>query len=308
MGAVSAAVLGYIPSPSNGTFQLGPFTLHMYGVMLLLGIAACIWLTGRRWVRLGGDWDLVYRVALWGVIGGIVGARLYHDATSWNQDPLLGQPGGSHPWWGFAAVWDGGLGIWGAIPVGCLAGAWVVRRSGNSIRLFMDAVAPGLLLAQAIGRWGNYWNQELYGKPTSLPWALRIDRVHQFGILKRYQSSGDFGYYQPTFLYEFLWDGIGVGLLLWVDRRFNLRRPALFALYVAWYTTFRTFEEILRIDPSNYFLGMRINFWVSLGIWIVSVAFFVWWQFLRRPSAAPAGRTRAIPTGPRMAVPKSRVR
>ena len=304
---MSADLLGYIPSPSTGTFQLGPFTLHMYGVMLLLGIAGCIWLTGRRWVRWGGDWDLVYRVALWGVIGGIVGARLYHDITSWNQDPLLGQPGGSHPWWGFAAVWDGGLGIWGAIPFGAFAGAWIVRRSGNSIRLFMDAVAPGLLLAQAIGRWGNYWNQELYGKPTNLPWALRIDRAHQFGIFPRYRQS-PFGYYTPTFLYEFLWDGIGVALLVWLDRRFKLRRPALFALYVVWYTTFRTYEEVLRIDPSNYFLGMRINFWVSLGIWIISAAFFVWWQFLRQPSEVRAREPRAVPTGPRMAVPKGRVR
>jgi len=307
MAAVSPALLAYIPSPSNGSFALGPFTLHMYGVMLLLGIAACIWLTGRRWAAWGGDWDLVYRVALWGVIAGVIGARLYHDATSWNQDPLLGAPGGSHPWWGFAAVWDGGLGIWGAILAGVLAGAWVVRRSGNGIRLFMDAVAPGLLLAQAIGRWGNYWNQELYGKPTKLPWALRIDSAHQFGILKRYRHA-PFGYYQPTFLYEFLWDGIGVGVLLWLDRRFTIRRPALFALYVAWYTTFRTYEEILRIDPSNYFAGERVNFWVSLGIWVLSVAFFVWWQFVRRPAAAQAARSRPVPTGPRMAVPKGRVR
>jgi prolipoprotein diacylglyceryl transferase len=271
--------------------------------MLLLGIAACIWLTGRRWVSWGGDWDLVFRVALWGVIAGVVGARAYHDITSWNQDPAIHQH-----WWGFAAVWDGGLGIWGAIPAGVAAGAIVVRRSGNSIRLMMDAVAPGLLLAQGIGRWGNYWNQELYGRPTSLPWALRIDKAHQNGILARYQSTGNFGYYQPTFLYEFIWDLLGVGVLLLIDRRFTLRRPALFALYVAWYTTFRTFEEVLRIDPSNYFLHMRVNFWVSLGVWVLSVAFFLWWQFFRAPSAKPVPKPRPVPTGPRMAVPKSRVR
>jgi len=299
--------LAYIPSPSTGTFDVGPLTLHMYGLMLLLGIAGCVWLTGRRWVRWGGDWDLVFRVALWGVIAGIIRARLYHDITSWNQDPLLGQPGGSHPWWGFAAVWDGGLGIWGAIPFGAAVGAWVVRRSGNSIRLMMDAVAPGLLLAQGIGRWGNYWNQELYGRPTNLPWALRISANHQNGILRRYQHS-PYGYYQPTFLYEFTWDLIGVGVLLWLDRRFNIRRPALFALYVVWYTTFRTFEEVLRIDPSNYFLHMRVNFWVSLGIWIVSAAFFVWWQFIREPSTTAKPKARPVPTGPRMAVPKGRVR
>ena len=147
MPRVTGVVLGYIPSPSSGTFSLGPLTLHMYGVTLLIGIAACVWLTGRRWVSWGGDWDLVFRVALWGVIFGVVGARAYHDLTSWSQDPAIHQH-----WWGFAAVWDGGLGIWGAIPAGVAVGALVVHRSGNSVRLMMDAVAPGLLLAQGIGR------------------------------------------------------------------------------------------------------------------------------------------------------------
>jgi prolipoprotein diacylglyceryl transferase len=292
------ALLASIPSPSDGAFHLGPLTLHMYGVMLLLGIAACVWLTGRRWVAWGGDWDLIYRVALWGVVAGIVGARIYHDITSYNQDQAI-----HDHWWGVFAVWQGGLGIWGAIPAGVLAGAWVVRRSGNSVRLMMDAVAPGLLLAQGIGRWGNYWNQELYGKPTNLPWALRIDPAH------RPADHLDQATYQPTFLYEFTWDVLGVGVLLWIDRRFNLRRPALFALYVAWYCTFRTYEEILRIDPSNHLAGMRINFWVSLGVWVLAMAFFTWWQFLRTPS--PEGekqRARPIPQGPRMAVPKGRVR
>jgi prolipoprotein diacylglyceryl transferase len=299
-----AAALASIPSPSTGVFDLGPFTLHMYGVMLLVAIAACIWLTGVRWVRWGGDWDLVYRTALWGVIFGIVGARLYHDVTSWNQDPAI-----HDHWWGVFAVWQGGLGIWGAIPFGVAAGAWVVRRSGNAIRLMMDAVAPGLLLAQGIGRWGNYWNQELYGKPTSLPWALKIDSEHQAGILPRYQRD-PVGYYTPTFLYEFTWNVLGVLLLLWIDRRFRLRRPSLFALYVAWYTTFRTYEETLRIDPSNHLAGMRINFWVSLGVWACSVAFFLWWQFVRTPSRErePKAKPRPVPTGPRMSVPKGRVR
>jgi prolipoprotein diacylglyceryl transferase len=292
---VSLAVIASIPSPAHGTFSLGPLTVHMYGVTLLIAIAACIWLTGVRWVRWGGDWDLVYRAALWGVIAGIVGARIYHDITSWNQDQAI-----HDHWWGVFAVWQGGLGIWGAIPLGVLAGAWVVRRSGNSIRLMMDAVAPGLLLAQGIGRWGNYWNQELYGKATTLPWALKIDAAHA--------PDGVAGTFHPTFLYEFTWDVLGVFVLLWVDRRFTLRRPALFALYVVWYTTFRTYEEVLRIDPSNHLAGMRINFWVSLAVWIGSVAFFIWWQFVRKPSPERPARLRAIPTGPRMAVPKGRVR
>lgn len=294
------APLAYIPSPSSGSFQIAShFTLHMYGVMLLIGIAGCIWLTGARWVRWGGDWDLIFRMSLWGVIAGIIGARGYHDITSWNQDPSIH----AH-WWGFAAVWEGGLGIWGAIPAGCLAGAWVVRRSGNSVRLMLDAVAPGLLLAQGIGRWGNYWNQELYGKPSSLPWALKIDPIHRVVDYVQYNT------FQPTFLYEFLWDVLGVGVLLWIDRRFTLKRPSLFALYVGWYTTFRTFEEVLRIDPSSHFLGMRINFWVSLVVWVGAVAFFIWWQFIRVPSepSAPQAKPRQIEPGPAMAVPKGRVR
>jgi prolipoprotein diacylglyceryl transferase len=295
-----SALLSYIPSPSSGSFNLAShLSIHLYGVMLLLGIAGAIWLTGRRWVAWGGDWDLIFRMSLWGVIAGIIGARAYHDITSWNQDPSIH----AH-WWGFAAVWDGGLGIWGAIPVGAVVGAWIVRRSGNSVRLMMDAVAPGLLLAQGIGRWGNYFNQELYGKPSSLPWALKIDPAHRVAGYENFNS------FQPTFLYEFLWDILGVGVLLWIDRRFKLRRPALFALYVIWYTTFRTFEEVLRIDPSNHFLGMRINFWVSIVIWIAAVAFFVWWQFIRTPSA-PSATTRAprkIEPGPAMAVPRGRVR
>jgi prolipoprotein diacylglyceryl transferase len=302
MGAVLAA----IPSPPTGVYHVGPFTLHMYGVMLLLGIAAALWLTGRRWVAMGGEWDLVYRVTIWGVIAGIIGARLYHDLTSWNQDPAIHEH-----WWGFAAVWQGGLGIWGAIPFGLAAGAIVVKHSGNSVTLFMDAVAPGLLLAQGIGRWGNYWNQELYGKPTSLPWGLEIDQAHR---QPGYTNDATF---HPTFLYEFTWDIIGVFVLLWIDRRFKLRRPGLFILYVIWYTTFRTYEEVLRIDPSNHFLGMRVNFWVSLGVWIVAVAAFIWLQFLRKPSQPRAPRARSkdkearprpVPQGPRMSVPKGRVR
>jgi prolipoprotein diacylglyceryl transferase len=282
-------VIASIPSPSTGVYHVGPLTLHMYGLMLLLGIAAAIWLTGRRWVRWGGDWDLIFRMAVWGVIAGIVGARIYHLITNW-EDPAIH----AH-WYGPFAVWEGGLGVWGGITFGVLAGAWVVRRSGNSVRLMMDAVAPGLLLAQGIGRWGNYFNQELYGKATSLPWGLKIDAF-----------PGQT--FHPTFLYEFIWDVLGVLFLLWIDRRYKLRRPALFALYVMVYTAFRTFEETLRIDPAHHFLGQRINFWVSLVCFIASTLFFVWWQFRRREHTEPERRPRPIPKGPTMSVPRGRVR
>ena len=291
-------MIAAIPSPDTGVYHLGPLTLHMYGVMLLLAIAACVWLTGRRWVSWGGDWDLVYRIAVWGVIAGIVGARIYHLITSWNEDPAI-----QAHWYGPFAVWQGGLGVWGGIPLGVLVGAWIVRRSGNSVRLMMDAAAPGLLLAQGIGRWGNYFNQELYGKPTSLPWGLKVDAVH------RQQGYEAFSTFHPTFLYECIWDLLGVLVLLWVDRRFRIKRPGLFALYVAWYCAFRCFEETLRIDPSNHILHLRSNFWVSLLLFIASTAFFVWCQFLRKVCRRPmASRPRPVPKCPKMAVPRGRVR
>src|SRR6266498_598259 len=299
MSALS--LLASIPSPSTGVYKLGPFTIHMYGVMLLLAIAACIWLTGRRWVGWGGDWDLVFRVAIWGVIAGIIGARLYHDATSWNQDPAI-----RDHWYGPLAVWKGGLGIWGAIPLGVLAGVWVVRRSGNSVRLFMDAVAPGLLLAQGIGRWGNWFNQELYGKPTDLPWALDIDQSHQGALPAKYLDKSG---YQPTFLYEFIYDLGGVAILLRVDRYFRIRRPALFALYVSIYCVGRFFEELLRIDPAHEYFGLRLNAYVSIVLFVLSTAFFIWWQFIRRPTGEERPRaSKVVPSGPAMAVPKGRVR
>src|SRR2546421_8319518 len=229
----------------------------MYGVVLLLAIAAAVWLTGVRWVRWGGDWDLVYRVSIWGVIAGVIGARIYHLITSWNQDPAIHEH-----WYGPFAVWQGGLGVWGGIPLGVLVGAWVVHRSGQSVRLMLDAVAPGLLLAQGIGRWGNYFNQELYGKATSLPWGLKIDFEHR---VPQYLGNTTF---HPTFLYEFIYDLIGVGVLLYVGSRFRIRAPGLFALYVAYYCFGRFFEELLRVDPSHHFLGLRINAWVSIVLFV----------------------------------------
>ena len=290
------AFLASIPSPHSGTIDVGPFSIHLYGVMLLLAIAACVALTGYRWVKWGGDWDLVFRVAVWGVAFGIVGARLYHDITSWSEVKAI------DAWWAPFAVWKGGLGVWGGILFGVLAGAWIVHRSGNSVRLFMDAVAPGLLLAQGIGRWGNWFNQELYGKPTSLPWGLKIDEAHR-GAYIQYAT------FHPTFLYEFIWDIVGVVILLLVDRMFRIRRPALFALYVSFYCFGRFFEELLRIDPAHKYYGLRLNAYVSIVVFVLSTAFFIWWQFIRRET--PADRPRAkriVPEGPAMAVPKGRVR
>jgi prolipoprotein diacylglyceryl transferase len=283
-----------IPSPSRGEIDLGPISIHAYGLMLLLAIVAATVLTGIRWSRRGGDWDLVFQTAVWGVAFGIVGARLYHVVTSWSEVP--------DEWWGVFAVWKGGLGVWGGIFLGVLAGAVVVRLAGQSVFRFMDAVAPGLLLAQAVGRWGNWFNQELFGEPTDRPWGLEIDIEHR--PLGHLESET----FHPVFLYEFAWNLTGVAVLLVLDRLFRFRPPALFALYVAWYTAFRAYEETLRIDPSHEYLGFRLIFWVSVGLFALSVAFFVWWQFFRRGGEpAPVGR-REVPSGPRMAVPRGRVR
>ncbi len=286
--------IGSIPSPSSGNLHVGPLTIHMYGLMLLLGIVAAIWLTAARWTRLGGDRELVFQAAVWGVAAGVVGARIYHDVTSWDEIP--------HTWWGPFAVWQGGLGIWGGITFGVLAGAVVVRRAGQSVVSMMDAVAPGLLLAQGIGRWGNWWNQELFGKPTDLPWALEIDPAH------RPAGYGTSSTFHPTFLYEFLWDVAGAAVLLLVARRFRIRPPALFALYVAVYTFGRTFEELQRIDPSHHVLGERLNFWVSLAVLLASVTVFARLQLSRAPLPAAGARPRATGAATAMSVPKGRVR
>jgi len=287
-------VLAYIPSPHTGVVHIGPLQLHMYGLTLLVAILACIWLTGRRWIAIGGDWELVTRVAVWGVAFGVLGARFYHDATSWGEVP-------NPKWQGIWEVWKGGLGIWGGIALGALAGSIVVRRAGYSVAAFLDAAAPGLLLAQAIGRIGNWWNQELYGKPTTLPWGLKIDAAH------RPLNYLDHATFHPTFLYELIWDLLGVAVLLYVSRRFTIRAPGLFALYIAWYCFGRFFEELLRIDPAHHIAGLRLNAWVSIVLFVLSVAYFIWHQ---RKAGGPGVREprRDPPKGPAMAIPKGRVR
>ncbi|MEZ5101522.1 MAG: prolipoprotein diacylglyceryl transferase [Thermoleophilia bacterium] len=297
------ALLASIPSPSGGVVELGPITIRAYGVMLLLGIVSAFWLTTRRWRAMGGDPDLVLKAGLWGVGAGIVGARLYHVVTSWDEVP--------DEWWGVFAVWKGGLGVWGGVAAGVAAGLYVVKRSGASVLLAMDACAPGILLAQGIGRWGNYFNQELFGTPTSLPWGLEIDPENRPG------SYPDAETFHPIFLYEFIWDMIGVAALVWLGRRFRLRAPAIFSLYVMWYCLARaTFEESLRTDPSHEIAGLRLNHWVSIGLLLVAAAGLRWaWRngVLPGPTAArgepAAPRAPAVaPSGKQMSVPKSRVR
>jgi prolipoprotein diacylglyceryl transferase len=260
-GAVaSVRVLAYIPSPSRGQIDIGPLPLRAYGLMIALGVYVALVFTARRYRRRGGDPDLIGAIAVWGVPGGIIGARLYHVATDYNRLYV-------HNFSGIFKIWDGGLGIWGGILGGTLAGAWAARRRGVNVGLLMDCVAPALPLAQAIGRWGNYFNQELFGRPTKLPWALRIDLAHRPPGYAQYTT------FHPTFLYEMLWDVTVVGLVLLVERRVRLRTGYLFAVYVAAYTFGRFWVESLRIDTANKFGGLRLNDWTSIGVFVIASGF-----------------------------------
>src|SRR4051794_37496525 len=259
-----------IPSPSEGVWHLGPLPIRGYALAIILGIVAAIWIGERRWVARGGRPGEVQDIAVWAVPFGLVGGRLYHVAT----DHALYFGAQGDPWL-ILYVWRGGLGVWGSIFMGALGAMIAARRRGIRIGPMVDTLAPGLLVAQAIGRWGNWFNQELFGKPTDLPWGLEIDPAH------RPPGFFDHATFHPTFLYEFVYDISGVAILLLVDRYFRIRRPGLFALYVSYYCFGRFFEELLRIDPAHEYLGLRLNAWVSAVVFVLSTLFFIWWQFIR---------------------------
>ena len=250
-----------LPSPSQGVWQLGPLPLRAYALCIILGIVAAVWLGERRFVSRGGQPGAVSDVALWAVPFGIVGGRLYHVVT----DPQLYFVDGQNPWNAFA-VWRGGLGIWGAIALGAV-GAWIgARRAGISLSELAWALAPAIPLAQAIGRWGNWFNQELFGRPTSLPWGLSIDPEHR---PVGYESATTF---HPTFLYESLWDLGVAGLVIWVGNRFRLTGGQLFTVYLMGYTLGRAWIEYLRIDTVNHVLGVRLNVWTSIAVFCFVMA------------------------------------
>ena len=271
------ALLAYIPSPSSGEIRIGPLPLRAYGLLIALGVYAAVVVAGRRYRARGGDPELLTAIAIWAVPGGIIGARLYHVVTDYELY--------THHLSNIVKIWDGGLGIWGGILGGTLVGVWVARRRGADVRVLMDCVAPALPLAQAIGRWGNYFNQELFGRPTTLPWALKIDAAHRTNLPLPLQRYGTF---QPTFLYECLWDLAVVGIVLLVERRVRLRKGYLFAVYVAAYTFGRFWIESLRIDFAHKFLGLRLNDWVSIAVFAVAMAFVA--RGLR-PAPAPEPET-----------------
>jgi prolipoprotein diacylglyceryl transferase len=270
---MASALPAHIPSPSINSFNIGPLVVHFYALSYLVGIALAIIITRRRWRAAGGDPDIVGDVALWGVPAGIIGGRIYFDITTPMDIP--------HVWYGVFAVWDGGLGVWGGIALGTAVALWRLRRLGVNAARFMDAVAPALLVAQGIGRIGNYFNKELFGRPTSLPWGLEIPFQYRAagGIPAKYLNASTF---QPTFLYELIFDVAWAGVLVWLGHHRKIKAPGLFALYVFGYSAYRIFEESLRIDSSAYFLGLRLNTYIASVLALIGLIWF--WRSQRRPA------------------------
>ena len=253
-----------IPSPSQGVWHLGPFPLRAYALCIIAGIIAALWLAEKRWVRRGGKPGAIQDIALWAVPFGILGGRFYHVIT----DPELYFGPGRHPVQALY-IWHGGLGIWGAIALGAL-GAWIgARRADVRFGDIAGVLAPAIPLAQAIGRWGNWWNQELFGKPTDLPWGLQISPD------RRPDGYESFATFHPTFLYESLWALGVVGLVLWIEARFKITGGRLFAVFVMGYTAGRGWIEYLRIDTVNHVLGLRLNVWTSVIVFTAAAAYFV---------------------------------
>ncbi|MFY9330668.1 MAG: prolipoprotein diacylglyceryl transferase [Candidatus Nanopelagicales bacterium] len=266
LSMLSLEVVASIPSPSQGSWDLGPIPIRAYALFIVLGIIVAVWWGSRRYVNRGGAAGTIGDIAIWAVPFGIIGGRLYHVVSDWQL--YFGDDGR-----GLVAalrIWDGGLGIWGAVAVGGL-GAWIgARRAGVALPPVADAIAPGIAAAQAIGRWGNYFNQELFGAPTTLPWGLEIE------VANRPVGYTEFATFHPTFLYESLWM-IGVVLVLvWADRRFRMGHGRVFALYVLLYCVGRLWIEALRIDAANTILGLRLNIWTALIVGIGALVYLVW--------------------------------
>jgi prolipoprotein diacylglyceryl transferase len=259
---VITTLLGSLPSPDRGVIDLGPVPLHMYGLLIAVGVLVAAKVAEVRWIKRGGNAKDFGDIVVWAVISGVIGARLYHVVTDYQlftDDPLRA-----------FEIWEGGLGIWGAIMGGAVAVLVLARRRKLRFADIADAAAPGLAFAQSIGRWGNWFNQELFGAPSSLPWAIEISPANRPA---EYRTATTF---QPMFLYESLYC-LALGLvLLWVDRRFRLKRGQVFALYCAGYTAARFVFEEMRVDPAHLIGPLRLNAWVSLVIFGIAVGVFLW--------------------------------
>jgi len=275
------------PSPpeSWAAWSLGPLTIRAYSLWILAGIFFALWLTTKRWVERGGDSEAVADVAFWAVPFGIVGGRLYHVIST--PGPYFGA--GGHPLNAFK-IWEGGLGIWGAIALGTVGALIGARRRKVSFVTFLDAVAPGVLVAQAIGRMGNYFNQELFGRPTDVPWALQI--APKF----RPEGFTQFATFHPTFLYELLWNLAGAALIIYLDKRLDLRGSRTFWLYVIVYVTGRFWIETMRIDTAVRVDGLRINVWVSMVVLTLAIVmFFLLGARQKRSDRVPRAELAATP-------------
>lgn len=257
-------VLTSIPAPSGNVWYLGPFPLRAYALAIIIGIIVAWKVLDTRYVRRGGPKDASIDIAIWAVIFGVIGGRLYHVITDWQ----LYFAEGRNPV-DALRIWNGGLGIWGAVALGALGAFIGARRLGLRLAPIADALVPGLLAAQAIGRFGNYFNQELFGRPTTLPWGLEVDTAH---IPAGYAEGTLF---HPTFLYESLWCLVGIAVLLWAEKRFDLRGGQLFGAYLMWYTAGRVWIEALRIDTAHHILGLRLNMWTSMAIFALGLAVLV---------------------------------
>jgi prolipoprotein diacylglyceryl transferase len=287
-------LLADIPSPSDGVWNLGFIPIRGYALSIILGVIVAVWLGERRWTQRGGTPGTIVDVAVWAVPFGLIGGRLYHVIT----DYQLYFGSGQNPV-DALKIWQGGLGIWGAISLGALGAYIGCRRRGISLRAVADAAAPGIALAQALGRWGNWFNQELYGRPLDAPWAVRIDfdnrpKDELGNVLDQYR---DVATYHPTFLYESLWCvGLAV-LLIWAEKRYRLGYGRTFALYVAGYTVGRAWIEWLRIDPAHEILGLRLNDWTALIVFLGAVAYL--YVYRGKGDETPvAGEAAGEPAGP----------
>jgi phosphatidylglycerol---prolipoprotein diacylglyceryl transferase len=256
-------ILASIPSPSSSALEFGPLTLRAYGLMIAFGVVAGVLLAQKRWEQRGGSGDDVATVAMWAVPAGLIGARIYHVVTDWRFDEGWAEP---------FKIWEGGLGIPGGVAAGVIVGVWVMRRNGWNRSEFLDAAIPGVPLAQAIGRWGNWFNQELFGEPSDLPWAVEIDPVNAAE-----RGYPDVETFHPTFLYESLWNLGLVVFLIWVDRTKRVRRGGLIAVYVVGYLVARLWLETVRIDHASEIAGVRVNIWMSA----IGIAIAGGWLLLR---------------------------
>lgn len=287
--------LAYIPSPTISQFSIGPVTIHIYALCILMGIVLAVWITTTRWKKLGGNFDQVLDITLVSVPAGIIGARLYHIITT--PERFFGPDG---DWAEMFRIWNGGLGIWGGVLFGALA-AWAwCRHKHYPMALLADAIAPGLLVAQAVGRLGNWFNQELYGAPTTLPWGLKLN-MEDTAIGHSEQCydgatcpSGTL--FHPTFLYEMIWNLIGAAIIAYIGSKAmkKLKAGSLFAVYIMWYTLGRTWIESLRIDYAHEFLGVRINVWVSMAVFVLGAVSFIVVQQMGKDTDLLAEKLRTV--------------